>query len=271
MAKRHIEFYGSSVNSFGINLRAPEGDTTSPMVYGEKGQMLLHGIAKKFVSKAESLRDDPRYIPEGRNDALAKTAAECLKELRAGIKRFIEPLVGKYKNFDSTNLPALRRTIESNESVRRMEIRQFLAAQDGTKRREIFDGAVAELDDEILGCFFERTDLYQLLGKEIIDRGRKQYLQRKAPELLQAQIAGSVLTYNALKVTEDLGMFANTEDTKELLNELPTKLDWSFEPNNDFQIIESNQMSSVLPSPSMEPRSDSQLKEDLRNTEKVPV
>lgn len=258
MAKRHVEFYGSSPNAFGVNIRATEGDEKSPLYYGQQGQAFIHTVAKKFVSKAESLSGDSRFTQKGRKDELKKVANECLKELRSGIKKFIEPLTFKYKNFESTHLPALRKTREPNETIRRMELRQFLSAQDGKKRREIFDKAVAELDDEILGAFFERTDLYQLLGKEIINQGRKQYLQKKAPELLQAETAGAVLTYNAQKTAEDLSLFADTEDGKELLAELPTGLDWNFERNGDFQTIENNQMASVLPSVSPTQMSDGQ-------------
>jgi len=264
MARRHIEFYGTSQNGFGVNLKAPEGDTTSAMFLGQKGQLFVHNIAKKFTGKAESLRADSHFTPEGRIAELAKTATECLKELR-GIKKFVEPLTFKYKCFDSTNLPALRPTREPNESIRRMEIRQFLSAQDGAKRKGIFDQAVAELDDEILGAFFERADLYQLLGKAFIDQGRKQYLEKKAPDLLAAQIAGSVLTYNIKKTAEDLGSFAdNPADAEAILSELPTKLDWSFESNNDFRTIEHNNLTSGLPSPSAVLRSDSQRKEALK-------
>jgi len=261
--RRHIEYYSSSPNSFGINLKAPEGDTSGPLFYGQKGQLFLHQLTKRFIDKISSARDDKRLTDKGKAEQITQAANDAMKELRVNYRRFLDPLVHKYQTSDTSKVPALKPT-DTLEAVKRAELRQYLLGLDGERRREIFDAALVDDDSEILGAYFERSNLYQLLGSEILDAAKRQYLQRHAPDFLVAGTSGAVLTYNIQKTAEDLALFAEApDDCQAIFAELP-RFDWKFESNDDFSMIQHNRLTSILPDATQKPMSHGQRLEAMK-------
>jgi hypothetical protein len=249
MSRKHVEFYAASERGFGINLSGPEGDEKSTLHTGQAGQKFIHAIARKFVNKCHSAKDDDKLTPAGKQDAVSKMADECLRDLRAGIKKFVEPLVYNFTNFETTNLPALRKTVNVQESVDRMAVRQHVISLSAKERVQMLERALRQNDQEVLGAFFYKPELYRLLDPEFISKCKRQFISKNVPSVADAGKAVVTLRYNFQKTTEDLVAYASkgNEDGKAIFNGLPKEIDWQLEPNNDFIAIQNNQMHSDLP------------------------
>ena len=264
MARKHIEYFANG--AFGITLKAKNGDTSGPMFYGQKGQTLLHNVAKSFVDKITSLQGDKNYTPYGKNESIRAHAKTMLEKLRREHKRFTEPLVRKYQTFDSTNLTAITPPRDAVQAVSRMELRQFIAAQPGEKKVKIFQDALENNDEQTLGAFLEKSSLFQLLSAEIIDTGRREYLRKKGQgDILDAELAGSTLCYGIEKLTDDLSLYltAGNEDACAIHKDLP-RPGWKFQETAEHIAIKNNLLPSLLPSPSADPRPKSQIEADLK-------
>ena len=251
MAKRWIEFFGSSPNAFGNNLRAEQNVTDGPMFQGEKGQLFLHDLGKNFLQSVEQIQKDPKLTREGQTHAMGQVAKRLLAQLRREYRRFLDPITVAYQKAQSSPAaPALQAKTDPAERIGLMELRTYLRSLGGEERRRVFDEALGKSDDRILACYFQDSDIYQLLGEDIIAAGRKKYLMKRAPETVEAEEAGSVLVDNIQHVVDDLSLYVTgaSEDAAAIHSELP-RLSWSFEASPDYDAIRFNQSVSSLPGP----------------------
>jgi len=259
MARKFIEFYAASPNAFGNVLKAKAGDTTSAMFWGEKGQAFLHQISKRFIDTVQEVGKDDHLTPVGRADAIKAKAKTLLAELRRENKKFLNPLVQKFQNFDSTNLRAVTPARDPIQAVERMELRSYLRGLDGGNRLAVFNAALRENDEQVLAAFFEKSSLYQFLGAEILSAGRREYMRRNGGgDTLDAEEAGAVLVDNIKHVADGLTPYAGaSEDAEKIYEELP-KLNWQFTPTQDTLAMRNFHLSSNLPDIELEPMGDGQ-------------
>jgi len=263
MARKHIEFYANS--AFGIQLKAQAGVTQGPMFMAEKCQSLLSNVAKSFCDECQALASDTHLTHEGKQEGIRKKAGEQLKHLRREIPRFLGPVTAAYQRLGSSKAAGpFNPPTEALAAIQRMELRQHLGRLDGPQRRQIFDTAIKNDDVTTLAVYFDRSDLYQLLGSEIIKAGKTEYLRRHCPDVLDTEKAGSALVYQIEKLTDDLSLYvtAGNEDAVAIHSELP-KLDWEFEETGDSLAIKNNRLPSNLPATMMEPRSKREIEDGL--------
>lgn len=250
MSRKFVEYFSSG--AFWNQFKAADGDTTSPVFYGMAGQGCIKSICKKFVDRITEVQKDKLLSSEGKQIEIAKAARQGLKELRGGYMKFIEPLQRQFTNFETTNLPALRSTTDPLSAIRIMELRQFLATCSGGQKLNVFQSALANDDAEILGCFFERSDLFQLLAPDIIAKGKKEYMQKHCPQVLAAEKCGASLEYCIKKTAEDLSLYDNeiNEDSVAIWQNFP-KVNWQFDQSDqNFEAMKFNHSTSDLPRPS---------------------
>ena len=222
----------------------------------EPGQQFLTSISKSFVETAESVDADSKLTAEGKQAQVEAAARAGLKAIRQGYRKHLDKLQHQFLHFDSTNLFAVTPARGPIDAVTRGELRRHLASLDGTRRREIFDVALQDLDEEILGAYFDRAKIFQLLGQDIIAAGKKRYMQAKCPAVLDAEAAGASLEFAVTQMTHELSEYSGTnEDSSAILEGLP-KPGWELEQNGDFEAMKSNQGASVLPDPAPGPASD---------------
>ncbi len=247
-----MEWFSASPNSFGVNLEPPEGDVQGPLFRGRKGQEFLHGLCRSFVSKVESVQRDNKLTAEGKRDGIEREAGRLLAELRGNYRRFLDPLVNAFVNFDSTHLAAVRRAVDPLEAIERLRVQQYISALEVKERVELLKNALAENDSAVLGVFFDRPKLHRLLDPEFIAEMRRQYLAKQAPGVVQAETAGAVLVFDFEKATDELSLFAGpgvNADAVEIYKHLAEvkKIGMSFEPNADLRMMQSGAVSSSLP------------------------
>ena len=251
-SRKHIEWYSQSVKSFGDIVCPREGDTEGPAFRGMKGQQFLHLVCKRFIDGVAAIQADKNFTPEGKAVKNEELANACLAEIAQKKAMFLDPLIVNYKSA-AGKLYGLMKVSDSVALFRRMELRTFFRSVDGETRLAAFDHAVDIADSEVVAAFIEQSDIYQLLGKEILNAGLKKFLAKKDPALAQehseSERSGSILTENFRHVIEDLGIFASSDkspDIQAMLDGLPQE-NWSHVKSGDSRMIDSATMPSMLP------------------------
>ena len=250
-SKKFLEWFSSSEKSFGVCLQPAETDKEGPLFRGQKCQLFIHQLAKSFVDKCHAAAKDSKLTPEGKRDTVQRHAAQALAELRQGYKKFLDPILNAYKNFDSTHLPALRRAVTPLEGIERMRLQQYVTGLETKARVELLNNALAENDELMLSVFFDRPQVFRLLDPQYIAQVRRKYMSEHAPALIQAEKAGAVLTFDIEKVTDELSFFCpgSNENVTEIHKDLAEikKLGMTFEKNGDLQMMLIGAVPSSLP------------------------
>ena len=247
---------------------------------GRQGLTVGSG-AKCTTDRVTSAEGDKKLTSPGKRDAIRRQAAELLKELKGKYRKFLDPVVEAFADFDSTGLPALRRPKDAIEAVERMRVEQSIRALSDKERVELLERSVVENDQLVLSVFFERASLHKLLSPEFIATNRREFMRQHAPKVADAELAGSVLAFDFRQVAQEFGLFAGPEsagDAAEILSHVAEveKIGMAFEPNGDLRMMQSGSVPSNLPSPSFgaddEPATDSPLQDNrLKRLAKTPA
>lgn len=268
MRKLHIEWYGESINAFGNNIRAKEGDVTSMTFLAQKGQEFIHNLCKRFLDTVWSVQKEGNYTEQGQLAKIQETANKLLTELKQNYRRFLYPIIITYQiSKFRTTARALQPPRDATEAIQRLKIQRYLRSLDIKQRVKVFQDALMKNNESILAVFFERPALFKLLEPKFIKKGKRQYLAKAAPDAIAAEEAGSMLTFNIERVVDDLSLYAGQlNDAAEILSFLP-KLDWTFEPTSDTKAMAGGAFTSNLPEPILS-MSDWQWLEELKKAGK---
>ena len=252
MSRKFLEWFASSPKSFGVNLEPSETDTEGPLFRGQKGQLFLHQLCKAFIDKHAAVLRDNRLTEQGRKEAVQREAGRLLGELKAKFQIFLDPIANTYKNFDSTNLPAIRGPADALQGIQRLSVQQHIASLGTKERVELLREAMDQNDTVTLGVFFHKPTIFKWLDPSLIAKTRREYLSKNAPDAVQAEKAGAVLAFDIEKVADELSLFAGAGVNPdavaicERLTEI-SKLGMTFEPNDDLNLMLSGAMPSNLP------------------------
>jgi len=249
--RKFIEWFSSSPRSFGVNLEPSETDTEGPLFRGGKGQLFLHQLCKAFIDTIESAHRDDKLTSKGRADLILREAQRLLAELRGNFKKFLDPCANAYQNFDSTRLPALRRATDALSAVERLRIQQSISNLEVKDRVEVLENALRDNDEVVLGTLFDRPQLHRLLDPSLISQARRKYMSQNAPDVIAAETAAAVLTFDFEKVTDELSLFmaGPSSDAVEIHKHLAEikKLGMAFESNADLEWMLNGGSPSGLP------------------------
>jgi len=249
--RKFIEWFATSNKSFGVNLTPAEGDGESVTFRGSKCQEWLHQLCKAFIDKHAAVLRDNRLTEQGRKEAVQREAGRLLAELKQRYRTFLDPCVSAYQNFDSTRLPALRRATDALSAVERLRIQQSISNLEVKDRVEVLENALRDNDEVVLGTLFDRPQLHRLLDPSLISQARRKYMSQNAPDVIAAETAAAVLTFDFEKVTDELSLFmaGPSSDAVEIHKHLAEikKLGMAFESNADLEWMLNGGSPSGLP------------------------
>jgi hypothetical protein len=249
--RRHIEWLAAA-GSTGIKITTKETDGS--VFRAAKGQEYLSGVAKTFISGIAEIQK--RYKPEIQPEQITALADGLLIQIQNNMERFLSPIAS---GFSSLAGDVFKLSIspfnDATAAVRRAEIRTHLKSLTPAERLEIFTQAVESGGDEIVQCFVENSQFFKLLDPVLIEKGKRQWLQRKDPTLaanyFETEAAGSVLESDFEKVITDLAVYATPQPERisGMLHNLP-RPGWTHSETGDSRIINTGVMPSMLPPPS---------------------
>ena len=252
-----LEWFASSPKAFGVNLEADENDKTGPLFRGSKCQYWLHQICRSFTEKYESVSKNRNLTLEGRHDAIRRHAAQLLSQVKEKYREFLDPCVRGFTHFDSTHLRAVRPPADALEAVQRLAVQQHIAGLGDKERVELLNSAMTENDEATLAVFFHKPTIFKWLDPKFIAQTRRQYLAKHAPDVVQAETAGAVLTFDIERITNELSFFCPdlNNDAVEIHKHLAEvkKIGMSFETNGDLQMMKSGSVPTLLPELGSEP------------------
>lgn len=233
----------------------------------------MSGVAKTFISGIAEIQK--RYKPEIQPEQITALADELLIQIQNNMEKFLSPVASSFRSLGGDVFKlSVSPFNDSVAAIRRMEIRQHLKSLEPKARLEIFNQAVERGSDEVVQCFVENSSFFQLLDPALIEKGKRQWLQRKDPTLavnyFETETAGSVLESDFEKTINDLAAYGSTQPERisGMLRNLP-KPGWTHSETGDSRMINTGVMPSNLPPPSNKviPTAESRLAEANNKTQ----
>ena len=96
-SRKKIEWYACSPLAFGDVVSPREGDTQGSAFLGQKAQLFLHGVCKKFIDGIPQIQADKNLSQDGINEKISELATACLTEIGQKKATFLSPLQLKFK------------------------------------------------------------------------------------------------------------------------------------------------------------------------------